>query len=380
MTTKITRENIVSTALTTFDGPAITSVSYVGVNTVAAPAGGETLTINGRAFSPGANVFIDNTSCSTTFVNSTTLTFTSPSKNAGSYFLYVYNTDGSFAIKPNGIVYASPILSSVEYLVVAGGGAGGNGAGGGGGGGGYRTSTNFAISQGTPYTVTVGGGGTTADTFGANGTNSVFSTISASGGGGGGTYSATPANRHGRSGGSGGGGGGYVSAGDQTIGQSGPGNLGGYSPAEGFAGGTGATFGAGGGGAGAVGSNGTTVGNGGDGRYSLITGANVAYAGGGGGSGDGTPGGNGGAGGGGLGQSSSGGRPGVNGTPNTGGGGGGGGGQSGVGQFGQGGSGIVIIKYPDTYANATVTGSPNVIYANANIIYRFWQSGTITFT
>jgi hypothetical protein len=26
-----------------------------------------------------------------------------------------------------------------------------------------------------------------------------------------------------------------------------------------------------------------------------------------------------------------------------------------------------------------VTGSPNVIYANSSIIYRFWQSGTITF-
>ena len=46
---------------------------------------------------------------------------------------------------------------------------------------------------------------------------------------------------------------------------------------------------------------------------------------------------------------------------------------------GAGGSGIAVIRYPDTYANATVTGSPNVIYANANIIYRFWQSGTITF-
>ena len=49
------------------------------------------------------------------------------------------------------------------------------------------------------------------------------------------------------------------------------------------------------------------------------------------------------------------------------------------GSGGQGGSGIVFVRYPDTFATATTTGSPNVIYANANIIYRFWQSGTITF-
>ena len=46
---------------------------------------------------------------------------------------------------------------------------------------------------------------------------------------------------------------------------------------------------------------------------------------------------------------------------------------------GAGGSGIAVIRYPDTFALATTTGSPNVIYANANIIYRFWQSGTIIF-
>ena len=61
MTTKIARENIVATALSTFDGPAITSVSYAGVNTAADSVGGETLTITGRGFSSGANVFIDNT-------------------------------------------------------------------------------------------------------------------------------------------------------------------------------------------------------------------------------------------------------------------------------------------------------------------------------
>jgi hypothetical protein len=73
-----------------------------------------------------------------------------------------------------------PIATAVEYLVVAGGGSGSNyaGAGGGGGAGGYRTATGLSISPATPYTVTVGAGGT------IDGSNSVFSTITSTGGGG----------------------------------------------------------------------------------------------------------------------------------------------------------------------------------------------------
>ena len=110
--------------------------------------------------------------------------------------------------------------------------------------------------------------------------------------------------------------------------------------------------------------------------YNSISGSNVAYAGGGGGGGFAAiAGGSGGTGGGGNGVNTG---PGGNGTLNTGGG-GGGVYNSGVATAGTGGSGIVVIRYPDTFATATTTGSPNVIYANANIIYRFWQSGTITF-
>jgi hypothetical protein len=62
-----------------------------------------------------------------------------------------------------------------------------------------------------------------------------------------------------------------------------------------------------------------------------------------------------------------------NGIANRGGGGAGGG-------AGAGGSGVVVVATPDSVKTATTTtGSPNVIYANNNIIYRFWQSGTITF-
>jgi len=52
-------------------------------------------------------VYIDTTSCATTYVSATSLTFTSPAKSAGSYHLYVYNTDGSSGILPSGFVSSS---------------------------------------------------------------------------------------------------------------------------------------------------------------------------------------------------------------------------------------------------------------------------------
>jgi hypothetical protein len=76
-----------------------------------------------------------------------------------------------------------------------------------------------------------------------------------------------------------------------------------------------------------------------------------------------------GTGGGGTGQNTSGG---TSGTTNTGGGGGAG--------SGLGGSGIVILRYPDTYAAATsTTGSPTITVAGGYRVYRFTASGSITF-
>jgi len=233
-------------------------------------------------------------------------------------------------------------VSSVEYLVVAGGGGGRYG---GGGAGGFRTGTFTPVVSGTTYTVTVGGGGSTAN----NGSNSVFATITSTGGGGGGYVGS------GLSGGSGGGGG----ASSSVAGAGGAGTAG-----QGNAGGGGATsyLGGGGGGAGAGGAVGPS-GNGGAGLSSSISGSSVFYAGGGGGK----SGGLGGTGGGGTAAGI-----GNAGTANSGGGGGAGT------LAGAGGSGIVIIRYPNTFPNASTTGSPTLTNTGGYKIYTFNASGTIT--
>jgi hypothetical protein len=73
---------------------------------------------------------------------------------------------------------------------------------------------------------------------------------------------------------------------------------------------------------------------------------------------------------------------GTSGTANTGGGGGGGSFVSGstYGGGGTGGSGVVIIRYVNTYADATsTTGSPTFTNTGGYKIYKFTSSGTIIF-
>ena len=252
------------------------------------------------------------------------------------------------------------VVSEVEYLVVAGGGGGGLAYGGGGGAGGYRTSTSSTLLTGSPYTVTVGAGGPGTSInptvkIGSNGSPSVFSEITSNGGGGGASADATPT-----SGGSGGGGAGLpASYGGNPTGANG--NTPSTVPSQGNNGGNGAGSignlrgGGGGGGAGAVGGNGSdgAGGTGGNGASSSITGTSITRAGGGGGGVFGTSGAvyAGGAGGGGASASGSG-TPAIAGALNTGGGGGGGSQNSSTVTTypgAAGGSGVVILKYPDTY-------------------------------
>jgi hypothetical protein len=267
---------------------------------------------------------------------------------------------------------------NVEYLVVAGGAGGGacessaEKGGGGGGAGGYKTATGFTLSQGTTYTVTVGGGGAggaggTTNT-GSAGSNSVFSTITSTGGGGGGAGSGGSGGggtKNGVAGGSGGGAGGGGASGGAAS-PAGQGNAGGSTSGN-------PTGGGGGGGASAAGSVSSSASgaNGGNGSASSITGSSVTYAGGGGGgryfAGGGSVG-SGGTGGGGAGG-------GGTGTANTGG--GGGGGQNG-GSGGTAGSGVVILSIPTAYYSGTTTGSPTVTTSGSNTILKFTGSGSYT--
>ena len=295
----------------------------------------------------------------------------------------------------NGTDYWTQILapSTIDVLVVAGGGGGTHweyyqswndviiSSGGCGGGGGMCEQYGRSISSGTTYTITVGAGGSNNGYFavnssqpGYNGSNSSFDTITAIGGGGGGSTNYDRTNYPnaytvGRNGGSGGGGprhqfsvcddngcvlGEYKNNGGTAI-QGSSGGATGY--------GYNGLNGGGGGGAGGVGIAPFWgyLRNQRNGRYSSISGTNVIY--------------------------SSGGNVSLY-APNP-----PGGYQyayvnSGEGAFSSGngsawnngssgGSGVVILRYPNTYPTATVTGSPTYTNTGGYHIYKFTGSGTI---
>ena len=292
----VTAGNVVSVKVTNSDGSASTAISKTAA---ALPSGGTIAT-------------------------------------SGNYRYHTFLSSGT---------YVNTLVTSAEYLIVAGGGGtcstGPTGTypqawGGGGGAGGLITGTKTGLSA-TSYSMVVGSGGGQS----TSGGNSSGFSLTANGGGKGGEYSAA-----GTSGGCGGGGGGdtTTAGGSGTVGQ-------------GYAGGTGydpgPESGGGGGGVGGVGQNASSSG-GGDGGVgdnmsawasATSTGDGGYYASGGGG-GPGTTNATasvGSAGGGGSGASggySANYNDAENGATNTGGGGGGG--------NKSGGSGIVIIRYDIT--------------------------------
>ena len=293
---------------------------------------------------------------------------------------------------------SSFIPLTVDYLVVAGGGGGASGYGGidggsggagglitswpGGSGGGSASELPFTFTLGTPYTVTVGEGGLGAayvspymGILADSGDSSVFNNITALGGGGsrswGNSAFATSVSSGSPTYASGGGGtytgplGGSVSAGSGT------------STSRGYSGSDGKQtqyYGGGGGGAGGAAGSGTLK-TSGPGMNVSITGANSSYAGGG-GNPLSSP-----NGGGGLAPTSAG--AGGNGTPNTGGGGGGAYGNGPTG--GTGGSGVVILRYHDSYTITFQTGvgfisSTATLSATSEKVTTITAgSGTITF-
>lgn len=283
---------------------------------------------------------------------------------------------------------------SFDYLVVGGGGAGspgvstGPGTGyfsrGGGGAGGYNSGNVTTYLDGLTLSVTVGGG---APAFPASGVSSSITCPALGGsiiGYGGGSGNSTGNRPTGTTAGiqstnAGSGAGGDPMAG-WGRGLPGQGNDGGRSEIS-----SSNQAGGGGGGAGGAGGNATYIslgsssGGGGGGGATWLNG--ITYGGGGGGGSKGPTigrSGGGGGGGGAGGAQTPGNTAGIAGSSNTGGGGGGSAAPSaGV---GSGGSGIVIIRWPDTYdaANAT-TGSPTVSTSGGYRYYTFTGNGSLTF-
>ncbi len=267
----------------------------------------------------------------------------------------------------------------IDYLIVGGGGAANTATSGGGGAGGLLTGTT-SIASGSSVVLTVGEGGTIAnsgysqDSYSGN--DSGFAGLRAVGGGAG-----PRKNDYGEwalPGGSGSGASidtGATSAtnDDGGLGISGQGNNGGANARVGDLSAAG-----GGGGAGAAGTAGSSGTGGGGGIGSElssfitytdatsagvgeVSGTNVYFAGGGGAGGYSgvtytQTAGTGGLGGGGNGNNTGG--DGEDGAANTGGGAGGGDGYLAVGDGGSGGSGVVILKYDNTVVNSvTVDGT-----------------------
>jgi hypothetical protein len=289
-----------------------------------------------------------------------------------------------------------PLVEGVDFLVVAGGGGARAREGGSGGGGGYVSSTAEGTGGGNPaaatrtfelgtaYTITVGAGGSGAsDTSppATQGSSSILQDVSGTLTvyGGGSTQGSPPSSTLGSGGGLGPGNTSNTPTGQiTTSGQGYPGGGAGacgLSPPQCNCGG--------GGGAGATGQSGTSndAGDGGAGLTSAID--STGRAGGGGGSGrnsvpmttgSATDGGGYGV----IGP----GNAGIPGTTNTGGGGGTSGWPDQVG--GNGGSGIVLLKYPDTYSitfSPGVTASTNTSggYKTTTITATSTGSETLTF-
>jgi hypothetical protein len=344
--------------------------------------------IFGTNFQSNSNVYVQNTLVSganVSYISSSELRVALPVllDTGTNLFLSVINPI-NYNYSSFTFIDLPPLVPNViNYLVVAGAGAGGGHCGGGGGAGGLLYSNTSTITS-SSYTVsvTVGAGAAVSPGYpsapyvrGGNGTNSslvVFGnttqTITSTGGGGGGTRYPDSGLSQGASGGSGGGGSneGPTTAGSGIGGQ---GNNGGNGhESDGRSGG-------GGGGAGSGGVAGApyAAGNGGSGLQLAINGTNTYYsAGGGGGLFAPATAGLAGTGGNGNGGANA---VGTSGTANRGHGGGGG-----VGGGGAGGSGIVIIRWPASFADPTSsTGSPNKTTADGYTIYTFNSSGTLTF-
>lgn len=226
--------------------PRITSIVFPSGSIAANIGGNEIITVVGNNFVTLSRVVISNIAQNTTFINSTTLQFTTQSRVAGNYLIGVqnYTTTNSYIISTPGIYYFSSIDATANVTVKIWGAGGGNnttGFGGAGGSGGY-SSGDISFQSGTSYIAVVGQAGR------SSGPSRLIL-------GGGGTGAVTPV-------GTSGSGGGYTGIFANEISQAGAVIMagGGGGGAVGTVGGSGAAYGAGGGGGGLLAQNGITGG------------------------------------------------------------------------------------------------------------------------
>lgn len=113
MTTRISSDNFQQTALDAISGsPRITNVQVTNSSFFATGAAnvattGGFIRVAGSKFANNAQVLIDEVpATSVTRVNTSILNVQVPARTAGTYFLYVVNTDGSTGIRVNGVSYS----------------------------------------------------------------------------------------------------------------------------------------------------------------------------------------------------------------------------------------------------------------------------------
>lgn len=86
----------------------ITNSGGTVLDDTAVDVAGGYIKVNGSGFGSGCQVFINQTpATSTTFVSSTVVTAQVPAMPAGTYFVYLVNTDGATATKVTGLTYST---------------------------------------------------------------------------------------------------------------------------------------------------------------------------------------------------------------------------------------------------------------------------------
>jgi hypothetical protein len=109
----ITQQKISSSVQLGGGGPKITAVqvtssSYTTIDDTAVDTAGGFIRITGSGFTSGCQVLVNTTpATSTTFISSTEVRAQVPATAAGTYVVYLVNSDGGVAIRVNGITFSA---------------------------------------------------------------------------------------------------------------------------------------------------------------------------------------------------------------------------------------------------------------------------------